>query len=170
MSVKLYRDDMPARAYQLCLLGLTNEQLGIAFGVTLDAIHRWMRKYPEFKEAVNRGKLDADALVAEACFKRATGYTIKEQKVFCNAQGLITRVDVDKYFPPETNAITFWLKNRQKELWGDVWKLEHSGPNGKPIEHKEIKSEDISKLTDEELELLYNLKLKFKKDDEAKNG
>ena len=164
---KVYRDDMPVRAYKLCLLGLTNEQLSIAFGVTLDAIHRWMRKYPEFKEAVNKGKVDADAKVAEACFKRATGFTIKEEKVFCNTQGQVTRVEVDKYFPPETNAITFWLKNRRKEEWGDVWKLEHSGPNGKPIEVKEISEKVLEGLTEDQLDLLREMREKeeSKKDD-----
>ena len=31
-------------------------------------------------------------------------------------------------------AQIFWLTNRQKERWRNVWKYEHSGDNGKPIE------------------------------------
>ena len=164
MSTKLYRDDMPARAYKLCLLGLTNEQLAIAFGVSDSTINSWLKKIPEFREAVERGKIEADSMVAEACFKRATGFTIREQKVFCNTHGDVTRVDVDKYFPPETNAISFWLKNRRKEQWGDIWKLEHSGPDGKPIEVKKVDPKILSKFTEEELDLLYKTKLKMEED------
>ncbi len=36
------------------------------------------------------------------------------------------RVVIDVRVPPDTNAAIFWLKNRRKELWRDVHKIEHA--------------------------------------------
>lgn len=34
---------------------------------------------------------------------------------------------VEKYYPPDTTAAIFWLKNRQKDKWRDKQEVEHTG-------------------------------------------
>ena len=48
----------------------------------------------------------------------ATGYWHPEEKVFCR-NGQIIRVKTIKYYPPDTAACIFWLKNRRPNLWSD---------------------------------------------------
>ena len=36
-----------------------------------------------------------------------------------------------KYYPPDSTALIFWLKNRKPKDWRD--KIEHSGPDGGPL-------------------------------------
>ena len=66
----------------------------------------------------------ADELVEASLFRRATGYSHPEEKVFFN-QGEIITHPITKYYPPDTQDAMFWLRNRQPEDWkekteGDV--------------------------------------------------
>lgn len=146
-----YDGTMPERAYKLCLLGLTNEDLAIAFGVTVKAVEYWIKWKDKFRRAVELGREEADSKVAEALYKRAVGYTHKDTDIKMY-KGQVILTEVEKHYPPETSAAIFWLKNRQKEHWADVWKMEHS-------QSPELadKQNDLSELTDEELQLAIKL-------------
>lgn len=146
--------DIPERAYKLCLLGLSNEQLAIAFGVGINLFNIWIGKHPELKQAMKLGRQEADAQVTATLFKRANGYKYYEDKVFVYKGQIITQ-PVEKEVVPDTEAIKFWLKNRQPALWNDTFKHEHSGKVS--VEHNKHNLKDLS---DEEFELVKKLGLK----------
>lgn len=159
----------PERAYRLCLIGLTDEQLAVAFGVSVQCIDRWKRTHEEFYEAVHRGKEEADSVVAQSLFHRAKGYKCRETVVkVINDQ--IETVDIEKQYPPDTTACIFWLKNRQRQNWRDVWNLEHSGKDGKPIEmeaKQKLAHLDLSDLPDDVLELVAAIGVKITRSDKS---
>ena len=105
-----------AQAYKLCLLGATDEQLADFFEVAESTIYEWKNKHKEFSEAIKEGKKIADCEVAHSLFQRAVGYNHMETKVF-QYQGKIITKRVRKQYPPDTQAIKYWLNNRQKEHW-----------------------------------------------------
>jgi len=105
-------------AYNYCLLGATDEQLGEFFNVTRSTINAWKAKQPKFLSALKRGKVEADSKVALSLFKRATGYSHQETHV-SNYQGEITLTELVKHYPPDTTACIYWLKNRQPKHWRD---------------------------------------------------
>ncbi|MDR8011858.1 terminase, partial [Escherichia coli] len=39
----------------------------------------------------------------------------------------IVETPLEKYYPPDTTAAIFWLKNRQKDKWRDKQEVEHTG-------------------------------------------
>ena len=165
MKPKIYSDDMPLRAYRLALLGLTDEEIADAFGVSVEALDKWKQKYPEFKKHLKAGKQEADSHVAESLFNSARGFVVPEEKVFCNTvagEVQVTRVQTEKYYPPNITATKFWLKNRNKEIWRDVQNLEHSGQISRPHELDKTKM-DLSDFTDEELSLLESIQVKLDK-------
>jgi hypothetical protein len=41
---------------------------------------------------------------------------------------------VEKFYPPDTTACIFWLKNRQREQWRDVQRHEVTGKDGAPLD------------------------------------
>lgn len=88
-----------------------DKQIADFFGVSEVTINAWKKKYPTFLKSLKRGKLHADAMVAEALFRRACGYTHPETRVFCYKGDIITH-DTFKHYPPDTGACIFWLKNR----------------------------------------------------------
>ncbi len=107
-----YRAEFAEQAYRLSLLGLTNAELADFFDVAVSTVSLWMVKHPEFSEAMSRGKLIADAKVAEALYKRAIGYTHPDVHV-SNYKGEITLTDIEKHYPPDAVALSLWLRNRQ---------------------------------------------------------
>jgi len=148
---------MPDKAYKLCVLGLTNPQLAAALDVSPSSIDKWLVEHEEFSRAVKRGREEADYEVVKSLYQRAMGFThpAEEIKVI---QGEVVRVPVIKHYPPDTTACIFWLKNRRKEQWRDVWKIEHTGEDGKPIDVRlEMSKQDLSDLTEEELLVLQKM-------------
>ena len=111
-------------AFKFCLLGATDKQLANFFGVSEQTVNAWKKKHPKFLESIQRGKLKADAEIAESLYHRAKGYSHPEDKVF-QYQGNPIVVPTTKHYPPDTQAASLWLRNRQPEKWRDKQELEH---------------------------------------------
>lgn len=121
-----YKEEYAKQAYKLCLLGATDEDLANFFEVDKATINRWKHDNPKFYDSLKRGKKIADANVADRLYQRAIGYQHKEDKIF-NNNGEPLIVPTIKYYPPDTTAAIFWLKNRQKDRWRDKQELDHAG-------------------------------------------
>ncbi|SDY78220.1 hypothetical protein [Nitrosomonas sp. Nm33] len=67
---------------------------------------------------LRRGKLIADAKVAEALYKMAIGYSHPETHI-ARQGGKVIKIEITKRYLPNTKACIFWLKNRQPKLWRD---------------------------------------------------
>lgn len=110
----LYRKEYAEQAYRLCLLGLTDEELAVAFKVCEKTINNWKIEYPDFLQSIERGKLTADAEVAESTFKSATGKHFIEQDSVTNDGSVVT---LRKQIPPDVSAQRLWLLNRRPKQW-----------------------------------------------------
>ncbi|MFW6341425.1 MAG: hypothetical protein ACOC00_00205, partial [Halothiobacillaceae bacterium] len=122
----VYRTSHDEKAQRLCMLGGTNEDLALLFGVGITTIERWMQKHESFRGAVKAGRSGADEEVARHLFLRATGYEHDDEKIFCS-DGEVIRAATRKRYAPDTTAQIFWLKNRRPDLWRDRQEIEHSG-------------------------------------------
>lgn len=121
-----FKPEYEDQAYKLCLLGATDEELADFFGVSKSTLNLW-KKRKRFSDSIKRGKIVANADVAESLYKRACGYEHTETKVFCSDGEIITE-DVVKHYPPETAACMAFLKNRtrkQEDPWSDKQEVEH---------------------------------------------
>lgn len=127
-----YNEQIPEQAYKLCLLGAKDAEIADFFGVDVTTIDRWKVKYPDFCGALKRGKDEADAVIAESLYHRAKGYSHPEDKIF-NDGGEPLIVPTTKYYPPDTVACIFWLKNRQRGKWRDKVEQEITGANEGPV-------------------------------------
>lgn len=149
-----YTDKTAKQAYKLCLLGAKDEELASFFEVDVSTIDAWKKQHQEFSRALKAGKDDADATVAKRLFKRATGYSHPEDKIF-NDSGKPLIVPTIKHYPPDTTAAIFWLKNRQRDKWRDRHDHEHTGKGGGAI--KTETKLDLSGLTIDQLESLHRI-------------
>lgn len=113
-----YKPDYAERGYKLTLLGLTDEEIAGVFDVATSTLYLWKQKYPEFSEALRRGKEEADAEVAASLYHRARGYSHPETHVAV-FQGQVIQTELVKHYPPDTGAALLWLKNRQSKNWKD---------------------------------------------------
>lgn len=115
-----YRAEMDNQAAKLCRLGATDRDIADFFEVSEATLNNWKLKHPTFLESLKRSKEEADALVEQSLFRRATGYTHPAVKVFmpANADAPVYAPFVEHY-PPDATSMIFWLKNRQPDKWRD---------------------------------------------------
>ena len=121
-----YKPEYAEQARKLCLLGATDAELADFFNVTETTINNWKNDFPEFFESIKKGKLLADANVADRLYQRAMGYEAPDVDIRV-VDGQIIETPLTKYYPPDTPAAIFWLKNRQKAKWRDKLENEVSG-------------------------------------------
>lgn len=122
----------PAEVMKYCLAGLIDTQIAQLFEISVSTFYEWKNEYIEFSEAIKKGKEEADCKVASMLFRKAVGFKEKRQVPFkvkktINGEGSeekIEIVEVEDYYPPETSAQIFWLKNRQPQTWRDKQNVE----------------------------------------------
>lgn len=113
--------------------GLIDEQIAGNMGISCATLHEWKNRFPEFSEALKKGKEVADLEVENALFRRACGYKTIEVKHAprLNKETGETALEVisetEKEIPPDVTACIFWLKNRKPEQWRDGKALDVSG-------------------------------------------
>lgn len=113
-----YRQEFADQAYKYALLGARTPDLALLFQVTPETIDAWRERHEEFNIAVRDGGELADAQVAAKLFQRATGFSRVNRKVQTGPKGRTVTTATD-YYPPDTAAAQFWLKNRQPSRWQD---------------------------------------------------
>jgi len=138
-----YRPEFVEQAGQLCRdEGYTDVQLAAKFGIGKTQLYVWKREYPEFAEAIKRGKEGFDTRVVESSLlKRATGYEYDE---ITTVRDGVVKV-VTKLMAPDVTACIFWLKNRNPKRWCDAQHQVVSTEPPREFTIEEIK-EDIRKL------------------------
>ena len=110
-----------------CRDGLIEKQIYKNMGVSKNVFYRWKNESQEFKELLKESKDTADREVENALFKSATGFVGPDEK----------------YYPPNTTAQIFWLKNRKHEDWRD--KRETDVNVSTPVSETALKVEAILK-------------------------
>ena len=121
-----YRPEFVTQAEKLCKLGATDIEIADFFGINVATLKRWKHEYPEFCAAIKAAKVEADDRVERSLFSRATGYEHDEVDIRV-VKDRIVKTPIRKFYPPDTTAAIFWLKNRKPAEWRDKQELEHSG-------------------------------------------
>lgn len=107
--------------------GLLDETIAKKIGISKTTLYDWKKKFPNFANALKKGKEVVDIEVENALLKRAKGYMTTETKTETSPDGKIRTIVIEKEIPPDVTAQIYWLKNRQPQKWRD-----------RPIEEKEI--------------------------------
>lgn len=106
--------------------GLTDEQIANNMGVRRETIYAWKKEYPNFSNALKKGKEVVDIEVENALLKRALGYEYIEEKVKKEYGDITETTTTTKHVSPDVTAQIFWLKNRKPEQWRDKPSTESS--------------------------------------------
>lgn len=127
-----YKPEYADQAEKLCRLGATDKEMADFFDVAESTLNLWKKEHSEFSESLKRGKVIADANVADRLYQRAMGYEhddveLKVVSIGNNQGSEVEEVKVRKYYPPDSTAAIFWLKNRRPREWRDKQEIEHSG-------------------------------------------
>ena len=105
----------------LMLTNGTEEQLADFLGVDERTVYSWKTKYPDFKSAIEEGKIGADILVSNALFNSAIGYTSEPEiktEVTKSAEGKVEKItEIVAPVQPNVSAQLKWLSFRQPKIW-----------------------------------------------------
>ncbi|GJJ79442.1 hypothetical protein PcPA57_01620 [Pasteurella canis] len=143
----------------MCPLGATDKDIANFFEVFESTLNIWKNEYPEFLESIKKGKMLADANVAERLYKRALGYEATDVDIRV-IENQIVETPLIKHYPPDPTSAILGLKNRQPKKWRDKQVQEISGVNGGAVQVEVKKEIDLSVYSDDELRLLRELKRK----------
>ena len=109
--------------------GLTDEQIAGNMGINVRSLYNWKKKSIPIFQSLKVGKEVADIEVENALRKKALGFreieqTVSTRKIVEYENGKRIReitepvvTEVQKYYPPDTTAQIFWLKNRKPKQW-----------------------------------------------------
>lgn len=100
--------------------GLTDEQIASNIGIAPGTLYEWMKKFPEIREAIKKGKRPVDIEVENALLKRALGYEYEEVKTLIEEVDGKKKKKIEKtvkHVPADVSAIIFWLRNRKGLIW-----------------------------------------------------
>ena len=132
---------------ELARHGFKDKEIANFYNVSEASINNYKIKFPEFLETLKRGKDDADNEVIKSLYTRATGYKYIEKHIEYappDGEGKDPKIknikEIKKVVPPDVVACIFWLKNRRRSEWGDVYGVQHELPF------------DFDSLTDAELD------------------
>jgi hypothetical protein len=116
----LYQGEFAVQAEKLCKMGATDHDLADFFEVSLRSISNWQVAHPEFMQAMRSGKDVADDRVERALYLKAVGYSHDAVKIYANNRtGENVVVPYVAHIPPDTTAISLWLRNRRAKDWRD---------------------------------------------------
>ena len=150
-----YKPEYAEQAKKLCALGATDAQLADFFEVAISTITLWKVRHEEFSASLSVPKEMADSRVEQSLYRRAMGYEHDEVDIRV-VNGEIVETPIRKYYPPDSTAMIFWLKNRQSDKWREMKAVELTGANGGPVQTKT--TIDASKLSTSTLEELMALR------------
>ena len=106
---------------RLAMLGMSNKEIAMAIGKPVATLDYWIAQYQAVKEAIHNGRVIAVAEVAAALHKKAVGYSHPGTHI-CVVKGEVVETQITKFYPPDTAACVFILKNKtrnQAEPWSD---------------------------------------------------
>jgi hypothetical protein len=130
-------ETFPQLAEGFARMGMIDTEIAAALSISHDTLYRYQHKYPEFSEAMKRGKFPANIQVEAAALKRAIGFEYDEVMEETERNPKTGRMVVTKrrktrkFIPPDTAAFIYWLNNRDPDRW-------------KSLRHQEVRSEHKS--------------------------
>lgn len=110
--------------------GLKDKQIAENMGVSVSTLCEWKNKFPEFSEALKRGKEVADYIVENELFESCKTRTvtvkkpIKLKKVMVDGKKRLEEERIEYaeeqvVVPANVTAQIFYLKNRKPDKWKD---------------------------------------------------
>lgn len=105
-----YHPTYAVRVRDLSIAGLRDAEIARLLGISVSTMQAWAEKYPDFHHGWKDGKLQADAKVVGALFKKACGYTTTKWK---ETKDGMFQEKVE--YPPDTAALMYWLNNRMPD-------------------------------------------------------
>ena len=103
-------------ARRLALIGLDDQRIATALGISEATLTLWKRKFPEFKAAIHAGKDIADAPVIASLYEMAQRRTVRRTRPMVVDKS-VEIVDYDEVVEADVKAAQYLMSCRHPEKW-----------------------------------------------------
>ena len=118
-----WNHNMPLLSMFFASEGYTEKEIAIKLDVHVHTINYWKRTKPAFLEALSKGKDQYTNRVEKSLIENAVGYNHPAIH-FSVINDKVVETPYIKHYPPNVTAQIFYLKNRARDRWMDVHKIE----------------------------------------------
>lgn len=142
MRKRKYDDNFPLLAEGWAREGLNDQQIAKNLGIGIRTYYEYQKKYPQFSQAIARGKAPVDREVENVLLQRVRGFDYEEVHVkFEPGKGTkgedgkeepVEIKKIKKKVLPDPNSIFFWLKNRMPKKWRERHEMAIGGAEELP--------------------------------------
>lgn len=161
----IYKPEHNRMVFWLALAGMTEFQIASVLGVSDHTIALWKRTRPDFMAAMRAGQKEAVATAAHSLFKVGNGFYNEEERIIPNRvkeydpdTGRVVReftevlrVPVQKYYPPNVQALLKFLSAKYPEVWNEKTEIRGN------FNYNHTHSVDASKLPKKKLKKLQEM-------------
>lgn len=106
--------------------GYSDVQIARFIGISQSTFYEWKNKFPEFSEAIKKGRAPVIVELEDALYKAGLGYEYKEvvEEITQTGEGdnavqIKHRKEITRYAQPNATALIFALKNLKKGKFKD---------------------------------------------------
>lgn len=125
------------RIESLAAGGLTKIEIAKSVGVSYWTLHEYEKRFPEFSQAIARGRELSLERVENSMHKVANGHYAPEEKIFYDSQvGQVVRAETVKYYPPDPKAQHILLQKKETGSWRPKPEMELKFPEPLIIKSK----------------------------------
>ena len=115
----------------LAMLGMPDKDIAQVLGMRAARFSKYKKQYPSIRITLQKGRIISSANVVESLYKKANGFSVPEVKLFYSAKNdKVIKAKTNRYYPPDTVAQIFWLKNNFPDFWRDKKEVETTGSAG----------------------------------------
>jgi hypothetical protein len=116
---------------RLAMVGMPDKDIAKALDIKPARFSKYKKKHSSIRATLRKGRIISSANVVESLYKKANGFSVPEEKLFYSAKyNRVVRANTRKYYPPDTVAQIFWLKNNFPDFWRDKKEVENTGGVG----------------------------------------
>ncbi len=116
---------------RLAMLGMRDKDIAEALDITPTRFSKYKKAHSSIRMTLKKGRVIASGNVVRSLYKKANGFSVPEEKMFYSAKhDRVVRAQTRKYYPPDTVAQIFWLKNHAPDFWRDRKEIENIGGVG----------------------------------------
>ena len=142
-----YKPEFDAEAAEMSANGATDQEMAEYFGVEVRSLYRWKNTQPSFRQSIKAGKEVSDERVERSLYERALGYERDEVDIRV-VGGEIVQTPIRKFYPPDTTAAIFWMKNRRPSEWREAKAVEVTGAGGGPVQSVTMSPAEFRKIAE----------------------
>lgn len=103
--------------------GCTKKEIAANLGISKTTFEAYEKKYSWLSGLIKKAQFEAVEEVENSLYKAATGYYYTEHQVVKvktdQYREEVRAIEVQKFKPPDTGAMCFYLKNRAKDRWAE---------------------------------------------------